>query len=360
MKGNAALRSFVCVPFAALLMGASAAYAAPANNAGPHLTGKMSRDSGMIGGRQRSFILYVPQNLKHGAPLLIVLHGATQEGRDVRIATGAEFDELADREGFVVVYPDGIDAGWNACRRGPNRSTRNLSIDDVGFIDAIVAHQVAVNFVDPKRVFAVGHSNGGAMAYRLAFERPEEFAGIAAISSSLPVDIGCTPKNVPIPVMIINGTADPVNPYRGGISPRRMSGSDPVAQSAGGSMGSGGGGMGDTVAVRGSQIVAFAPGRGPVMSTEATAQYWAKLNGQAGSAERMTLPHKDPADPTSVEVMSWTAPGKPPVVLYSIVGGGHVVPQRYFRYPGIVGRQTEDMDAVEVVWDFFSKLPSRQ
>ena len=70
------------------------------------------------------------------------------------------------------------------------------------------------------------------------------------------------------------------------------------------------------------------------------------------------LPHKNASDPTWVEETSWTAAGKPPVVMYAIHGGGHVVPQPNFQYPGILGRQTSDMDAPVLIWDFFAKLPS--
>jgi polyhydroxybutyrate depolymerase len=324
----------------------------------PQLTGAFSRNIGVIAGRQRSFLLYVPKNLKPGAPLLLVIHGGSQEGRDVRIATGFEFDMLADANGFVLVYPDGIDQGWSTCRKTPIRRGRPTNIDDVAFIEAIVADQAVIHGIDRKRVFLAGHSNGGAMSYRLALEHPEEFAGIAAISSSLPSqsDMSCKPRNMPIPVMIMNGTADPVNPYAGGTGAARNAGADPVGQT----LGVTGGGMSDNMQLyRGASVSIVAARRGPVMSTEETARYWAKVNGQSGPPERTTLPHLKATDPTSVEVVSWTEPGKAPVLLYSIVGGGHVVPQGYFHYPSNVGRQTEDIDAPVVIWDFFSKLPSR-
>ena len=63
---------------------------------------------------------------------------------------------------------------------------------------------------------------------------------------------------------------------------------------------------------------------------------------------------------TSVERTAWTTPGKAPVILYTVHGGGHVVPQRYYRFPPVVGRMTDDLDAPEVIWDFFSKLPARE
>ena len=345
---------------AALLLAAGLAVASDANAAVPELTGKLTRNSGNIGGHERSFLLYLPPNLKPGSPLLLVFHGGGQDAKDLRIATGYEFDLLADKYGFAVVYPDGIDNGWNACRKSVQRNAR--SVDDIAFIEAIIGHQASVNGIDRKRVFATGHSNGGAISFRLALEHPEDFAGVAVISSSLPSqsDMGCKPKNIPIPMMIINGTADPVNPYRGGSNNGRMAGNDPISGSMGGMSYVMGGGMNERMEPpRGSSIAMLTRLRGPVMPTEATAAYWAKVNGQDGPPERARLPHVNPDDPTSVEVFSWIAAGKPPVILYSIVGGGHVVPQKYFRYPRIVGRQTEDMDAPEVIWDFFSRQPSR-
>jgi len=327
--------------------------------ADPELTGTVTRNAGNIGGRERNFLLYLPRNFKPRAPLVLVFHGGGQTGLGIRVATGYEFDLLADKYGFAVVYPDGIDRGWNACRKSVRRNTE---IDDVAFVRAIVANQSAVNGIDNKRVFLTGHSNGGAISYRLALEHPEEFAGIAVVSSSLPspTDMGCKPANVPIPVMIINGTADPVNPYRGGSNNGRAAGNDPVFGSLGGMGAMMDGGMGARLGPgAGPSIAMLARSRGPVMSTEATAAYWAKLNGQDGPPERRQLPHVNADDPTSVESISWTAPGKPPVILYSIVGGGHVVPQKNFRYPRIVGRQTDEMDAPEIIWKFFSQQPSR-
>src|SRR5207302_4642511 len=87
---------------------------------------------------------------------------------------------------------------------------------------AIIAHEAASHGIDVKRVFATGHSFGGQLSYRLALERPNEFAGIAAVSANLPVqaDNDCTVSDAAIPVMIVNGTDDPVNPYRGGRTGR--------------------------------------------------------------------------------------------------------------------------------------------
>ncbi len=302
------------------------ALAIPAVAAGtmPDLKGTISVNAGKIGGRERRYLVYVPPNLMPGAPLLIVLHGGGGDGPTIRQGTGFEFDMLADANGFVVVYPDGIGQGWNTCRKRVDSTARREHIDDVGFIEAIIAYEATRHGIDRGRVFATGHSFGGQMSFRLALERPNEFAGIAAVSSDLPAssDMDCTPAQVPIPTMIMNGTDDPVNPYRGGNSGRERNG-------------------------------------GIVMSTEATAAWFAKLNGLAGMPETIRLPHREDSDPTWVEKSTWSGGGKPPVVLYTIHNGGHVVPQPYYRYPNIVGRQTKDLDAPAAIWDFFAGLPRR-
>jgi polyhydroxybutyrate depolymerase len=281
-------------------------------------------NTGVIDGKSRSFVLYIPRDLRPGAPLLFMFHGGGGDGPMAREGTGHEFDLLADRNGFIVAYPDGIDRSWTGCRQVQNRVADRRNIDDVKFVDAIIAQEVARHGIDPKRVFATGHSMGAALSYRLALERPKAIAAIAAISSNLPApdNMDCKPANVGIPVMIINGTADPVSPYNGGSNSRGT-------------------------------------GRGRTLSTDATVQYFVGLNGLSGPPTVERLPHQKPSDRTWVERLTWSAPEKPPVILYTVHGGGHVVPQPYYRYPSSVGAMTEDLDAPAVIWDFFSKVPAR-
>jgi len=290
----------------------------------PNGTGRFMSNVGEIGGRDRVFLTYVPQNLKPGAPLLIMFHGGGGDGPMARLGTGGVYDHLADRDGFVVVYPYGIGSSWNTCRKAQSNVARRRDVDDIGFVEAIIEQTARAYAIDRKRVFATGHSNGGQISYRLLLERPDLVAGVAAVSSNLPApnNMDCMPKNVPTPVMTINGTADPVALYNGGQRP---------------------GG-----------------GNGPALSTKETMDYFAKLNGQDGQPEITRLPHLKEADPTWVERTAWTTPGKPPVILYTIHGGGHVVPQPYYRYPRVVGRMTEDLNAPDVIWEFFSKLPPRE
>jgi polyhydroxybutyrate depolymerase len=314
-----------CGAAAFACLGILFSYHARAQSPAPRVAGTASRVNVTAGGRERSFVLYVPKSLKPHAPLLFVLHGSGGDGASMREVTGYEFDMLADAQGFLVVYPDGYEETWNDCRKASPHPARRMHIDDEGFIQAMIAKEALEHGADKGRVFAVGHSNGGQLAFRLALEQPERFAGVAAISAGLPTqeNLDCTPSGKPIPVLIMNGTGDPINPYAGG------------------------------------KVMLGFTSLGTVLSTPASAEYFAKLDGRTAPPMVTRLAHKNTSDPTWVEESSWGAPGKPSVVLYAIHGGGHVVPQPYFEYPGILGRQTGDIDAPAAIWDFFSKLPSR-
>lgn len=291
----------------------------------PQLSGAVKEDTVAVKGAQRTFVLYTPRNLKPNAPLLFVFHGSGGDGASMRDVTGLEFDMLADRDGFLVAYPDGYQTTWNDCRKGSPQPARRMNIDDESFVEAIIAKQATEHRIDRKRVFSAGWSNGGQLGYRFAMERANVFAGVAAISASVPVpaNLACTPSGAAMPMMIINGTDDPINPFNGG-----------------------------NVMLGGTNL-------GPVFSSQETAQYWAKLIGITGAPQTKRLPHKTASDPTYVDETIWSDPGKPSVILYAVHGGGHVVPTRSPQDWGGLGRETRDLDAPVAIWDFFSKLPSR-
>src|SRR5258706_5232714 len=291
----------------------------------PRPTGTITRNTLAVKGMQRSFILYLPRTLKPNPPLLFVFHGSGGDGEEMRDATAYEFDALADANGFLVVYPDGYENTWNDCRKGSPQPARRMNIDDESFIEAMIAKEAADHHADTKRVFAAGWSNGGQLGYRLALERAKEFAAVAAISAGLPTtdNLACTPSGAAMPVMIINGTDDPINPFKGG------------------------------------QVTLGFTSLGNVLSSEMTAQYFARLDGQTSMPAVARLPHKKASDPTYVAEMSWTEAGKPGVVMYAVHGGGHVIPQPYIEFPQSLGRTNGDLDAPKAIWDFFSKAASR-
>src|SRR5213075_2919966 len=167
---------------------------------------------------------------------------------------------------------------------------KQLKIDDAGFIKSLLDLEVTAHAVDRKRVFAAGWSNGAQLAYRLALENPQDFAGVAAISASVPVkeNLDCGQVDKPIPVMIVNGTADPINPFRGGM-----------------------------VNLGSAKL-------GNVLSSEDTAKYWAELLGATATPQVATLPHTEGR--TTVDSMTWVKDGAPVVILYLEQNGGHAMP----------------------------------
>lgn len=171
-------------------------------------------------GRTRRYRLYVPGSLGSGTPvpLLVALHGGL--GTSSQFAANSGFDELAEANRFVVVYPDGIGnqpdgsgfQTWNGgfcC--GPAVTQQ---VDDVGFVGRLITTVAAQWPIDPARVYAAGHSNGGILAYRLACELGGRIAAIGVQAGSNVVD-GCAPSS-PVSVLHLHGGADTNMPINGG------------------------------------------------------------------------------------------------------------------------------------------------
>lgn len=125
------------------------------------------------------------------------------------------FLALSDQEGFIVAWPQGIEGTWNI---GPCCTTSS-TVNDYGFARALVRQLSIEACIDPRRVYAVGFSMGGAMAYYLACKEAEVFASVAASSMDLFADseLTCQPSRA-VSEISFRGTADTVVPYAGGAS----------------------------------------------------------------------------------------------------------------------------------------------
>ncbi len=288
----------------------------------PDLPGELVRGTLEHGDRVRSWQVYLPANRPENPPLLLLLHQSTVDGNYMRASTFYSFDVLAEREGFIAVYPDGIERAWNDCRGSATYVANTEQIDDVGFLSSLIGTLAQEYGADPSRVYVAGISNGGQMAYRMAREAPAQVAAIAAIAAGLPVAeyLDCEPLGQAVPTLVINGTEDPVNPYRGGMVTF----------------------LGDS-------------SRGEVMSSLDTAMYWADLAGHAGEGESQAWPPVQADDSTSVESLSWSGPAGPPVQLLTVVGGGHSLPNPVYNLPRLLGPTSHQLDGAEVVWSFFSE-----
>ena len=167
--------------------------------------------------QSRSYLLYVPPSLDSSQPVPVVFgfHGYTGTGPGFRDGTG--FNAIADANGFLVVYPqgEGGDRSWNA--GGCCAGARAADLEDVAFIRQIISDLKTIANMDPKRIYATGHSNGAMFVYRLACEMSDTFAAIAPVAGPLFYS-PCKPKE-PVSVMHVHGLADPAVPYAGGPYP---------------------------------------------------------------------------------------------------------------------------------------------
>jgi polyhydroxybutyrate depolymerase len=177
--------------------------------------------------------------------------------------------------------------------------------------------------IDAEEVFVAGLSNGGHMALRLALEAPDFVAGVAAIAASLPAasNSECTPSGKAVPVLLLNGDADPISPYEGG------------------------------------EIWSLGSfnRRGAVQSAVATAGYFSKLAGFEEPPFEHRYPDNDPADGTVASRMVWSAGDRPEVDLITIHGGGHTIPHPVKAMPRILGRTSHDVPAADEIWRFFRR-----
>lgn len=292
------------------------------------LTGAEQFGSLEHAGLQRSFYLHVPPGYSPGTPmpLVLALHGGG--GRARNMAQLANLNREADRAGFLVVYPEGVDHHWNDGRGVESYRSHRENIDDVGFLTRLVAHLASRYSVDLARVYVTGASNGGLMSNRLGCERAEVFAAIAPVIGSMaaPLAARCRPSR-PLPVLMINGTDDPLVPWQG-------------------------------------EAVRF--GRrelGKIIAIPELARFWAGHNGCAPQPQVTELPDADPQDGTRVRHHRYSGCRESASVeLYEVQGGGHTWPQGLKYLPEmLIGRTSQDIDASRVISDFFAahrRLPA--
>jgi polyhydroxybutyrate depolymerase len=291
----------------------------------PAMSGNTERGTLDQGGRTRSWIAYVPAKPAPRPALVVVLHGSMGSAEQARKYFGYDFDVLADRHGFIAVYPQGVDGHWNDCRLlGPFAAKRD-NIDDVGFLQTMVDRLVTEHRVDPTHVFITGVSNGGAMALRVALQKPDLARAYAAVVSSLPTpeNLAVTPKDQAVSMLLMNGTDDPFVPWRGGNV----------------------------------ELYGVWGNRGTVLSAPASIEYFRELAGLPDAPRVTRFPDRDPSDGSTVQRSLWSAPGKRSVALYTIEGGGHRVPHPAMYGMRLLGHSNRDIHAAKEIWEFFQSAP---
>jgi polyhydroxybutyrate depolymerase len=229
------------------------------------------------------------------------------------------FTVLADREGFLVAFPEGVEKNWNDGREFTGSRAHRDHVDDVAFVTALIDAIGRAHAVDPRRVYATGISNGGIFAHYLAAHLSARIAAIAPVVGGIadPPDAWLRPEQ-PVSVLMLQGTRDPLVPYHGGA-------------------------------------VAF--DRGKIIDTEEAARRWAALNG-GREPVREPLPADGKDRCGGLRTIYPGGRDGSEVTLVRLDGGGHTWPGGAQYLPErLIGRVCRDFDATVLIWDFFKAHP---
>ncbi|MBT8267858.1 MAG: prolyl oligopeptidase family serine peptidase [Bacteroidia bacterium] len=276
--------------------------------------------------RNRTYWIHLPpaEKLQGAVPLLFHLHGGGGTGKGTPGLTYKQFNKIADREGFIVVYPDAIARNWNDGRTA-HLKPQNRDVDDVGFIAAIIDEIKKEFEIDMDRIFTTGMSNGGFMSSRLLCDRADLFRGGAILTASLSEDYlpKCKPEK-PVAVLVMNGTDDPLVPYDGG------------------------------------DVRLFKRGksRGKIVSNDNYLDFWKERNNCTLQEEPIILPDNYERDYSTVSVTTYgDCSDGGALKFYKIVGGGHTWPGgKQYLGKRIIGYTNRDINACEEIWNFFNSL----
>jgi len=260
-------------------------------------------------GVTRAYLLYIPKSYQPSVPtpLVITIHGFAQwPAHQMQLS---HWNDLADQYGFIVVYPSGTHfplrwhtGGANAADTSPEQ--------DVTFISDLIDKLASQYNIDPSRIYANGLSNGGGMSFVLSCKLSERIAAVGLVAGAYVYPWEeCLPARL-VPAVVFHGTADPIVPYQGG------------------------------------------PSRSFAVPFPAIPQWVAAL---ASHHECDEMPTELPTggEVSGVQYANCTAE----VVFYTITGGGHAWPGGEPIPQVIVGYTTQEIDATQVIWDFFLQHP---
>ncbi len=258
-------------------------------------------------GINRTYSFYVPESYLPGEPmpLVIGLHGLGSSGAD--LAQYRDFRPIADTANFIVVHPDGSTLlgirFWNYA------NILGSTVDDVGFLEALIDTIAAQYAVNVQRVYCVGMSNGSFMAYKMACAS-DRFAAVGGVTGSMAVSmLGTCGPPTPTPVIHVHGTEDDTNPYTGTST---------------------------------------------MLGVEELITYWVTHNACGPTPQIFPVPDNDPTDDAVAERQLYSGGiNGSTVEHFKVIGGGHSWPNS--PTPGSPEITCMDFDASVEIWRFFSQ-----
>jgi polyhydroxybutyrate depolymerase len=316
-----AVLALLLLPALAAGAGCRAAHGSRGAVAGPLPPGD-HRIELAFGGHVRDYLVHVPPAAAAGRPLPLVLnfHGAASNAAGQQ--GFSHLDDLADRAGFVAVYPDGTGRfkrflTWNAGTCCGSAMIQH--VDDVGFAVAVLDDCARRTPVDRQRVYATGMSNGAMMAHRLAAEVPERIAAIAPVAGGMVYQrFG---PGLTVPVLQIHSVDDPRALYHGGLGPT----------------------------FPGTAYRVLHPDVDEMM------RRWADHDGCPAMPRVVATLHA-PNGQTATHLVWAPCRDGAEVALWRLKGAGHVWPGVPAHLPRILGTDTTILDADQAIWEFVSRF----
>ena len=274
-------------------------------------------------GIEREYILHVPENLNNDSSIVFVIHGYTGSAEGIAAYSG--MNSIAEREGFIAVYPQGtIDSYGNAFFNVGYEFNDDSPINDVSFIRELVKSISQEFNLKRKKAFATGMSNGGEMSYLLACTSSDLFKAVAPVAGVLMKGLKDSCElNSPVPVFEIHGTADKISLFEGDLNNEE--------------------------------------GWGAYYDLPSTIDFFAERYQLVNKSVKQITSKESGADYDIFFERHWTNDLEEEVWMYRIEGGRHVWPGTKFKWWNdplarlYFGSGNEDINASEEVWAFFKK-----